>query len=152
MGNVHGRQGNYSESERHLRQALASGRAGMSVTNDLAFTLVCMGHAKEAIPMARALVRDDQDNWNFRETLALALIRSGEQEEGGKELRTAANLARRAKVPPRAQIRLAVDRAWLFKATGDTVKLEQTLRILKNLKGLEKGLLMEINEIEKNAR
>lgn len=149
MGNVRGRQGNYSDSERYLRQALASGRAGISVTNDLAFTLVCMGHAKEALPLARALVQADQENWNFRETLALSLIKSGEPEAGGQELRAAANLARRAKVPARAQIRLAMDRAWLFKATGDTVKLEQTLRILKNLEGLEKGLLMEINEIEK---
>lgn len=149
MGNVCGRRGDYAESERYLRRALETGKAVASVTNDLAFTLVCMGHAKEAVPMARSLARTDLDNWNFRETLALALIRSGELEEGGKELKAAANLARRAKIPSRAQIRLAVDRAWLFKKKGDQENLKNTLRVLKNLKGLERGLQMEIGEIEK---
>ncbi len=99
--------------------------------------------------MARSLVRTDLENWDFRETLALALIRSGELEEGGKELRAAANLARRANIPSRARIRLAVDRAWLFKKQGDETNLKNTLRVLKNLKGLERGLQMEIAEIEK---
>lgn len=149
MGNVCGRRGDYAESERYLRRALETGKADDAVTNDLAFTLVCMGHAKEAVPMARSLVRTDLDNWNFRETLALALIRSGELEEGGHELKAAANLARRAKVPSRDQIRLAVDRAWLFKKQGDEGNLKKTLRVLENLKGLERGLQMEIGEIEK---
>ena len=99
--------------------------------------------------MARSLVRTDLDNWNFRETLALALIRSGELEEGERELKAAANLARRAKVPLQTQVRLAVDRAWLFKKKGDQENLKNTLRVLKNLKGLERGLQMEIAEIEK---
>ena len=149
MGTVCGRRGDYAESERYLRRALETGKADDAVTNDLAFTLVCMGHAKEAVPMARSLVRTDLDNWNFRETLALALIRSGELEEGERELKAAANLARRAKIPSRAQIRLAVDRAWLFKKKGDRENLKNTLRVLKNLKGLERGLQMEIAEIEK---
>ena len=149
MGTVCGRNGDYAESERYLRRALETGKADDSVTNDLAFTLVCMGHAKETVPMARSLVRTDLDNWNFRETLALALIRSGELEEGGKELKAAANLARRAKIPSRAQIRLAVDRAWLFKKKGDQENLWNTLRVLENLKGLERGLRMEIEEIRK---
>lgn len=149
MGNVCGRRGDYAESERYLRRALETGKTDDSVTNDLAFTLVCMGHAKEAVSMARSLVRTDLDNWNFRETLALALIRSGELEEGGKELKAAANLARRANIPSRARIRLAVDRAWLFKKQGDGENLKNTLRVLKNLKGLERGLQMEIAEIEK---
>ena len=147
MGNVCGRRGDYAESERYLRRALETGKADDSVMNDLAFTLVYMGHAKEALPMARSLVRTDLDNWNFRETLALALIHTGELEEGGKELRTAANLARRANIPSRARIRLAVDRAWLFKKKGDVENLRSTLRVLKNLKGLERGLQMEIEEI-----
>lgn len=149
MGTVCGRRGDYAESERYLRRALETGKADDSVMNDLAFTLVCMGHAKEALPMARSLVRTDLDNWNFRETLALALIHTGNLEEGGKELRAAANLARRAKIPSRAQIRLAVDRAWLFKKLGDAENLKNTLRVLKNIKGLERGLQMEIEEIEK---
>lgn len=149
MGNVCGRNGDYAESERYLRRALETGEADDAVTNDLAFTLVCMGHAKEAVPMARSLVRTDLDNWNFRETLALALIRSGELEEGERELKAAANLARRAKVPLQTQVRLAVDRAWLFKKKGDQENLKNTLRVLKNLKGLERGLQMEIAEIEK---
>ena len=148
MGNVCGRRGDYAESERYLRRALETGKADDAVTNDLAFTLVCMGHAKEAVPLVRSLVRTDLDNWNFRETLALALIRSGELEEGERELKAAANLARRAKIPSRAQIRLAVDRAWLFKKKGDQENLKNTLRVLKNLKGLERGLQMEIGEIE----
>lgn len=151
MGTACGRRGDYSESERYLRRAMETGKADASVTNDLAFTLVCMGHAKEAVPMARSLVRMDLDNWKFRETLALALIRSGELKEGGKELKTAANLARRAKAPSRAKVRLAVDRAWLFKKQGDNANLKNTLRVLKNLKGLERGLQMEIEEIEKSS-
>ena len=147
MGNVCGRRGDYAESERYLRRALETGRADDSVSNDLAFALVCMGHAKEAIPLARSLVKKDDENWNFRETLALALIRSGELEEGGHELKAAANLARRAKVQLRAQVRLAVDRAWLFKLQGDAENLKKTLRVLKNLKGLERGIRAEIDEL-----
>lgn len=149
MGTVCGRRGDYAESERYLRRALETGKADDSVMNDLAFTLVCMGHAKEALPMARSLVRTGLDDWTFRETLALALIHTGNLEEGGRELRAAANLARRAKIPSRAQIRLAVDRAWLFKKKGDLENLKNTLRVLRNLKGLERGLQMEIAEIEK---
>lgn len=147
MGDVCGRHGDYPESERYLRRALETGKAGASVTNSLAFTMVCMGHAREAVPLARSLVRTDLDNWNFRETLALALIRSGELEEGERELKAAANLARQANIPSRAQIRLAVDRAWLFKAQKDSENLKKTLRVLENLKGLERGLRMEIEEI-----
>ena len=147
MGNVCGRRGDYAESERYLRRALETGEADDAVTNDLVFTLVCMGHAKEAVPMARSLVRTDLDNWNFRETLALALIRSGELEEGGRELKAAANLARQAKVPLRAQVRLAVDRAWLFKLQGDAENLKKTLRVLRKLEGLERGIRVEIDEL-----
>ena len=147
MGKVCGRRGGYAESERYLRRALETGRADRSVTGDLAFTLVCMGHAKDAVPLARSLVRTEPGNWSFRETLALALIRSGELEEGGRELKAAANLAQRAKVPSRDQIRLAVDRAWLFRKQGDEENLKKTLRVLENLKELEQGLRMEIEEI-----
>ena len=149
MAEVHGRRGDHPESERCLRRAMETGRAGVAVTNDLVFALVRMGHAKDAVPLARSVVRADPDNWNFRETLAFALIRSGELEDGAGELRAAANLARRAKVPARAQVRLAFDRAWLFKNKGDDENLRNTLQILRNLKGLERGLLLEIAELQK---
>ena len=147
MGNVCGRRGEYAESERYFRRALETGKTGAEVTKGLAFALICMGYAREAVPLARSLVSTDIDNWNFRETLALALIRSGELEEGGRELKVAANLARQAKVPSRDQIRLAVDHAWLLKRQGDEKNLKKTLRVLKNLKELERGIRMEIKEI-----
>ena len=149
MGRACVRRGDFTEAERHLRRALETGKAGAEVTKDLAFTLVRTGHEKAAVPLARSVVRADPDNWSFRETLALSLIRAGELEEGGRELRAAANLARRAKVPLQDQIRLAVDRAWLFRESGDGENLKKTLRILESLRGLERGLLLEIAELRK---
>lgn len=147
MGTVCGRRGDYAEAEGYFRRVLKGGQGGVSVTNDLAFTLVRLGRAKEAVPLAQSAVRANPDNWNFRETLALALIRSGELGTGAQELNTAESLAKTAGVPPRAQIRLAVDRAWLYKGIGDTPKLEQSVQILRSQKGLDKGLLTEINAI-----
>ena len=148
MGKVCARRGDYLGSERYLRRVLVSGpNDDPEVLNGLAFVLASTGHPMEAVRLSRPLSLAYPDNWEFRETLALALIKSGSLEEGDRELKAAANLARAAKVPSKDQIRLVVDLAWLFRKRNDVARLKRVLEVLDGQTGIGEGIELEIKAI-----
>ena len=148
MGKVCARRGDYLGSERYLRRALVSGPSDdPEVLNGLAFVLASTGHPLEAVRLSRPLALAYPDKWEFRETLALALIKSGSLEEGNRELKAAANLARTDKVPPKDQIRLVVDLAWLFKKRNDVARLKRVLEVLDGQNGIGEGIELEVKAI-----
>lgn len=148
MGKVCARKGDYPGSERHFRRALASGPGdNPEALNGLAFVLARTGHPSEAVRLSRPLALAYPENWEFRETLALALIKSGSLEDGDRELKAAANLARTNKVPSKDQVRLVVDLAWLFKKRNDVARVKRVLEVLDGQTGIGEGIELEIKAI-----
>lgn len=149
MGTINGVRGDAAAAERYLRRALAAGENDANACNDLAFLLVGQKRAKEAIPLARLAARLRPLDWNFRETLAIALIRGGVPDEGEMELKTAEDLALQARVPKEKIVRFNLDRAWLYKVRGQDIPLQVTLTNLRRTVGLNKTHLKEIEELGK---
>lgn len=149
MGTINGIRGDHEAAERYLRRALAAGESDAIACNDLAFLLVSQGRAKEAIPLARLASRLRPLDWNFRETLSIALIRGGVPDEGEMELKTAEEIAAQTGVPRGKIVRFDLDRAWLYKVRGQDVPLQVTLTNLHRAVGLSKAHLKEIEEIGK---
>lgn len=81
MGTVNARRSNWTSAERYLRRAGEDANA----LNDLAYVLTRTGRSKEAVPLARRAVAMQPENWNFHDTLGVALIRSGEVAAGEAE-------------------------------------------------------------------
>ena len=90
--------------------------------NDLAFTLMQMGRFDEAEPFAREAVKAVADSWQFRETLAAILIRTGRTEEGERELAKAEELAEKGGFKKDLISEFALDRAWLKELAAREVE------------------------------
>lgn len=149
MGAINGVRGDREAAERYLRRALEAGENDAIACNDLAFLLVSQGRAKEAIPLARLAARLRPLDWNFRETLAIALIRGGVPDEGEMELKMAEEIAAQAGVPNGKVVRFDLDRAWLYKVRGQEIPLQVTLTNLHRAVGLSKAHLKEVEVLEK---
>ena len=155
MGAINGARGDYEAAERYLRRSVGGASDGAGVKdrpialNDLAFTLARLGKGKEAVPLAREAVAAAPGNWNFRETLAYALIRAGESEEGGRELAAAEDLAEKSGRTKRNVARFDLDRAWLLMAQGDKLRMNIVIRALRNRTDLTPGQRRELDEIAK---
>ena len=149
MGTINGVRGDHEAAERYLRRALEAGENDAIVCNDLAFLLVSQGRAKEAIPLARLAARLRPLDWNFRETLAIALIRGGVPDEGEMELKMAEEIAAQAGVPKGKVVRFDLDRAWLYKVRGQDIPLQVTLTNLHRAVGLSKAHLKEVEVLGK---
>lgn len=151
MGELAGMRGDYLRSERYLRRALETeeelGRG--EAQNDLAFTLIQLGKAAEAEPLARQAVKKDPADWNFRETLALALIRGGKPDEGERELKAAEEVVEKSGRHAIGIVRFSIDRAWLMKVRGEEDKLKIAARTLEGLKDLTAAQRIEVAELRK---
>ena len=148
MGTINGSRGDYVAAERYLRRAVGSGRASIAAKNDLAVTLVRLGRIEEAEPFAREAVKAVPDDWNFRETLASVLIRSGRTQEGAKELDAAVELAAKAGVESGSVFALEFDRAMVLKATNDIERFKTLVRQLKGRSDLTAEREAEIRRID----
>ena len=148
MGTLNGSRGDYVAAERYLRRAVRSGRASIAAKNDLAVTLVRLGRIEEAEPLAREAAKAAPDDWNFRETLASVLIRSGRTQEGAKELDAAVELAAKAGVTPGSVFALEFDRAMVLKATNDGERFKILMRQLKGRSDLTAEREAEIRRID----
>ena len=174
MGAINGARGDYEAAERYLRRVLSaeclvpsankdgssssapstkhqapSTTAQPSALNDLAFTLARLGKGKEAVPLAREAVAATPGNWNFRETLAYALVRAGETEEGERELARAEEGAEKAGRAKGEIARFEIDRAWLFTAKGEKQHCAMALNRLRGRQDLTASQRREIEEISK---
>ena len=155
MGTVSGMRGEYERAERYLRRAMRAwkdkpGNPDPPLLNDLAFTLTQLGRAKEAIPLAEWAVRERPENWNFRETLAISLIRGGRADEGERELDAAIELAKKSGLQDqRGFVRFNLDRAWLSRVRGDTDRLKYEQRIMEYGRKLSEIEQAELKEIGK---
>ena len=151
MGAINGSRGDYEAAERYLRRGMREEGRGKSaiVLNDLAFTLARLGRAKEALPLAREAVAATPGNWNFRETLAYALIRAGEAEEGERELARAEESAEKAGRAKGEIVRFEIDRAWIFAAKGDKLHRNISVRGLRGRQDLTASQRRELDEIAK---
>jgi len=148
MGMLSGTRGDYLRAERFLRRALASeSSVRCSTLNDLAFTLVRLKRPSEAEQLARQAVQTQPEDWNFRETLALALIAGGKPDEGERELAQAQAQAEKAGRRSHAIARFALDRAWLCRTRGEVEKLKIALRVLANRKDLTAPQKSELEEL-----
>ena len=151
MGAINGTRGDYEAAERYLRRGMREEGGGKSVValNDLAFTLARLGRAKEALPLAREAVAATPGNWNFRETLAYALIRAGETEEGERELARAEEDSEKAGRAKGEIVRFEIDRAWLFAAKGDKLHRNISVSGLRSRQDLTASQRRELDEIAK---
>ena len=149
MGTINGVRGDYERAERYLRRGMRDEGRGRSAValNDLAFTLARTGRAKEAVPLAREAVAGMPENWNFRETLAYALIRAGEAEEGERELSKAEAGAFAVGKKKGEIVRFDLDRAWLFKRKGDTINRNLTVHRLRSRMDLSDSHRRELEEV-----
>ena len=149
MGTINGVRGDYERAERYLRRGMRDEGRGRSAValNDLAFTLARTGRAKEAVPLAREAVAGMSENWNFRETLAYALIRAGEAEEGERELSKAEAGAFAIGKKKGEIVRFDLDRAWLFKRKGDTINRNLTVHRLRSRMDLSDSHRRELEEV-----
>ena len=149
IGMLRGMAGDFEQSERYLRRAVASDKAKPAAKNDLAFTLMQMGRFDEAESFAREAVKAVADSWQFRETLAAILIRKGGTEEGERELAKAEELAEKGGFKKELIPEFALDRAWLFKKRDDENHLKIALRALKSRTDLSDTQKAEAERIER---
>lgn len=149
MGTMAGFRGDYKASERYLRRALGSGKAETAVANDLAVTLVQLGRAQEAEPLARQAVLARPDDWNFRETLARTLIRCGKADEGERELQQAMEQCGKAGQKPEHVLRFELNRAWLLLTRKDLEKTKVVLRKIESRDDLMRVQRAELLELRK---
>ena len=148
MGTINGVRGDYKRAEAYFRRArVAATQSSVAVLNDLAFTLARTGRAKEAVPLAEEAVAGMPGNWNFRETLAYALIRAGETEKGEEELAKAEAGAEAVGVEKKRIIRFALDRAWLYRMKGDQINRNLTVHDLRSRTDLTDSHRRELEEV-----
>lgn len=147
MGTINGVRGDYDRAEKYFRRARSGENSSGAVLNDLAFTLARTGRAKEAVPLAKEAVAVLPGNWNFRETLAYALIRAGETEKGEAELAKAEAGAEAVGVEKKRIIRFALDRAWLYRMKGDQIKRNLTVHDLRSRTDLTDCHRREMEEV-----
>lgn len=151
MGMLAGSRGDYPRAERYLRRAMASivWTGDSSTLNDLAFTLIQLGRASEAEPLARQAVAKSPEDWNFHETLALSLIRGGNPDEGERELEQAMALAEKVGQRVGTVTRFALDRAWLYKVRGNKARLQQATCLISERLDPTEPQKAEVEELRK---
>ena len=147
MGTINGVRGDYDRAEKYFRRARSGENSSGAVLNDLAFTLARTGRAKEAVPLAQEAVSGMPGDWNFRETLAYALIRAGETEKGEAELAKAEAGAEAVGVEKQRIIRFALDRAWLYRMKGDQINRNLTVHDLRSRTDLTDSHRRELEEV-----
>lgn len=145
-------RGEYGEAERHLRLAVSTGHANAAAFNDLAMVLLKTNRAAEAEEFAIKAVKARPNDWNFCETLALALIRAEKPEEGESVLSRAVELAKGAGVEEEKIIRFAIDRAWLKLAKGDKKGAREAMREISRRPDATNAIISELRLIEKLSR
>lgn len=142
------RRGELTTAETFFRKALAANRADPAVLNDLAFVLVCLRRFDEAMRFAAAAVEKRPDDWNYRETLALAQIRGWNHQEGERTLKKAIQLAEAYGVRRGDVARFELDYAWLCAARRDKAALSAAVAALEKRTNLNADERKELADLK----
>lgn len=81
LGNVHSAQGDWTQAAASYRQALKRNSENSEAMNNLAYALVNLDEAREALEWSSKAVQAEPGNPLFRATLARALAGTGEREK-----------------------------------------------------------------------
>lgn len=151
LGLVKCNQDDFGAAEVLLRKALMVSRADPAMLNDLAFVLTRLKRFDEAMRFAAAAVEKCPNDWNYRETLALAQIRGWNPQEGERTLKRAIQLAEAYGVRRSDVARFELDYAWLCVARHDAEALSAVVAALEkraNLKSSEQKELAELRALK----
>ncbi len=132
LGMLNGSRGDYAAAERYLRRVVATDKSSPSMKNDYAQALYRLGRLQEAERYAREAVKEQDDSWQFHETLTAILIGLDQIAEAEAELDKTDALARKEGIYRGRVVGIEIDRARLYKAKRQVDLLMALLRKLKN--------------------
>ena len=148
LGLVKCRVGDYVTAEYHLRTALKADRTNTAALNDLAVLMTRVGRFDEAMRFAAAAVDKKPNDWNFRETLALAQIRGWNPQEGERTLQKALQLAETYGIHRGDVARFEIDFAWLCVARRDKAALAVAIASLERRQDLKPSEIKELADLK----